>query len=89
MVMLLGSLAHNVLIWARRWLSTEAPGFARFGILRLVRDLLQISGFSEADPNGSITQIVLNRAALYADELAKAFEALLKSQRVTIRLGVT
>jgi hypothetical protein len=32
---------------------------------------------------------VLNRAALYADELAKAFEALLKSQRVTIRLGVT
>ncbi|MBA3438393.1 MAG: hypothetical protein H0T92_00800, partial [Pyrinomonadaceae bacterium] len=39
MVMLLGTLAHNVLIWTRRWLSAEAPKLASFGVLRLVRDV--------------------------------------------------
>jgi len=79
----------NALVWARRWLSTEAPAFARFGIVRLVRVVLQISGFSKADPSGSITEIVLNRSALYADGTAKAFKELLKPQHVGIELSIT
>src|SRR5207244_7236548 len=37
MVMLLGSLAHNVIVWASRWLA--APKLRHYGILRMVRDV--------------------------------------------------
>ncbi len=30
-------LAHNLLIWARRWLTLLCPKIAKFGRLRLVR----------------------------------------------------
>jgi hypothetical protein len=43
MLVLLGSLAHNVVVWARRWLSS--PPIQRYGVLRLVRDVFHISGF--------------------------------------------
>jgi hypothetical protein len=48
MVMLLNSLAHNVLVWARDWLADEVPKLARFGTLRLVRDVLSVSGRSNS-----------------------------------------
>ncbi len=44
MLVLLNQLAHNVLMWARHWLTEVAPKLARFGILRMVRDLLSVSG---------------------------------------------
>lgn len=47
MVALLGQLAHNVLVWAKRWLSGEAPKLRRYGVRRLVRDVLAVSGFVE------------------------------------------
>jgi hypothetical protein len=43
-LVLLNQLAHNVLMWARNWLTEAAPKLARFGILRLVRDLMSVSG---------------------------------------------
>jgi len=45
MVMLLGQLAHNVVVWARQWLSQSDAKLARFGVLRLVRDVFSTSGF--------------------------------------------
>jgi hypothetical protein len=39
MVMLLNMLAHNVLVWARRWLAALLPQIERYGLLRLVRDV--------------------------------------------------
>src|SRR5207245_3555521 len=41
MVMLLGTLAHNVVIWARQWLTQDAAPskLRRYGILRMVRDV--------------------------------------------------
>jgi hypothetical protein len=47
MVMLLGSLAHNILVWSRRWLSADTPRLAKFGALRMIRDLFHISGLVE------------------------------------------
>jgi hypothetical protein len=44
MLVQLASLAHNVLIWARSWLSEGAPQVVEYGLKRLVRDLLSISG---------------------------------------------
>jgi hypothetical protein len=46
MVMLLGSLAHNIIVWSRRWLTAEAPRLARYGALRIVRDLFQVAACS-------------------------------------------
>jgi hypothetical protein len=36
-LILLGSLAHNVVVWARRWLS--CPKIQHYGPLRMVRDV--------------------------------------------------
>ncbi len=48
MVMLLGTLAHNVVIWARQWLTeAAAPSKLRhYGILRMVRDVFHESRLS-------------------------------------------
>jgi hypothetical protein len=57
MLMLLGSLAHNVIVWAREWLNAAAqPEQAQptslpcreplphYGPLRMVRDVFHLSG---------------------------------------------
>ena len=44
MVSLLNSLAHNLIVWSRRWLSAELPKIKEYGLLRLVRDVFQVSG---------------------------------------------
>jgi len=46
MVMLLGSLAHNIIVWSRRWLAAEVPRLARFwckthGDHQILRQMLQ------------------------------------------------
>jgi hypothetical protein len=47
MLVLLNVLAHNVLVWAKGWLAEEAPRLNRYGTLRMVRDLMSISGLIE------------------------------------------
>jgi hypothetical protein len=44
LVVLLGQWAHNVLIWARRWLARGAPRLASFGIVRLVQEVCAVPG---------------------------------------------
>lgn len=44
MLILLAQLAHNLIIWARGWLSEKAPKLAGYGIKRWVRDLLSMKG---------------------------------------------
>src|SRR5262245_31696299 len=63
-VMLLGSLAHNLIVWARRWLARESAVFTQYGIKRLVRDLFQISGLAEFDAEGKLRRLTLNEAAM-------------------------
>jgi hypothetical protein len=87
MLVLLNQLAHNVLLWARNWLTEVSPKLARFGILRLVRDLMSVSGMIESDQrNSSITRIVLNRAAPLASGFLNALRALLLPQHVSVIL---
>jgi hypothetical protein len=89
MLMLLGTLAHNVLVWARRWLAPRCPALARYGLLRLVRDVGQISGFLRFDASGRITQVVLNCAAPLAPHLAAAWGVLLADDSIAVSLGET
>ena len=87
MLVLLNQLAHNVLMWARHLLTEAAPKLARFGILRMVRDLMSVSGKIEINArNGSIKRITLNRAAPLASGFFNALRALLLPQHVSIIL---
>jgi Transposase DDE domain group 1 len=87
MLVLLNQLAHNVLMWARNWLTESAPKLARLGILRLVRDLLSVSGMIELNQrNSSIRRVVINRAAPLTSGFFNALRALLLPQHVVIIL---
>ncbi len=89
MVMLLGTLAHNVVVWAKRWLVAAAPKLNRYGVPRLVRDVFQVSGFLELEATGLIKRIVLNRMSALARHCAKSLQTLLKREQVRVILGET
>jgi hypothetical protein len=89
MVMLLGSLAHNIIVWSRRWLTADAPRFAKYGALRIVRDLFHISGLVEFDGAGHILRITLNKAAPLVREITAALAKLLSATGVEIKVGAT
>ena len=79
---MLGTLAHNVLVWAERCLTPAAPRLAGYGALRPVRDVLGISGFVEFALDATATRIVLNKGAPQAGYLAAAFRSLLRPQQI-------
>ncbi len=87
MVMQLGSLAHNVIIWARRWMAS--PALRQYGILRMVRDVFHISGFLVTDALGQVVQLVLNQAAPLAPALVDPLCVLLARTHVAVNLGQT
>ena len=87
MVMLLGSLAHNVTIWAHHWLAS--PTLQHYGTLRMVRDVFHISGFLLIDACGQVAQIVLNQAAPLAPALVHPLRKLLLCAHVAVNLGQT
>src|SRR6266487_3695805 len=86
-VMLLGSLAHNVIVWARYWLAS--PALQHYGTLRMVRDVFHISGFLLTDACGQVTQLVLNQAAPLASALVRPLRELLACAQVAVNLGQT
>ncbi len=91
MVMLLGTLAHNVVIWARQWLTQDAAPskLRRYGILRMVRDVFHVSGFLVLDALGQIVQIVLNQAAPLAPILVESLRVLLAPIHIAVNSGET
>jgi hypothetical protein len=60
MLVLLGQLAHDEIIWTRNALAQADPHFQKYGIQRTVRDVLQIDGRIVIDADGQIRNIVLN-----------------------------
>ena len=89
MVVQLNSLAHNLIVWSRRWLSVATPKLREYGFLRLVRDAFQVSGLVELDARGKVIKIVLNQMAAWAKSCISALKALLKPERVSVILGET
>jgi hypothetical protein len=87
MLMLLGSLAHNVVVWARHWLAS--PTLHHYGTVRMVRDVFHISGFLLIDACGQVVQIVLNQAAPLASALVDPLRKLLLCAQVAVNLGQT
>lgn len=104
MLLLLGSLAQNVVVWAHDWLTTSAMAsppqagqeavpssdpLPHYGPLRMVRDVFHISGFLCFDPSGHLFEIVLNRDALLAHRILSSLRQLLAPMHVAINLGKT
>src|SRR5258706_7662872 len=87
MLMLLGSLAHNVIVWARHWLTS--PTLHHYGTVRMVRDVFHSSGFLLIDACGQVVQIVLNQAAPLASALVDPLRKLLLCAQVAVNLGPT
>ena len=89
MLSLLEVLAHNILVWARRWLAPRCPKIAQFGLLRLVRDAFRMNGFVIQDQEAHIIKIVFNQADPLAREMQAGFAALFAQQHLAIILGET
>ncbi len=73
----------------RGWLSQVSPKLTGFGLLRLVRDVLGVSGFVELTMPGAIIRIVLNENSGLARRCLTAFRHLLRPQRVSVQLDGT
>ncbi len=85
-VVLLEALAHNILVWARGWLAATCSRIARWGILRWVRDVLQINGLIVFHAATAV-QIVLNKGDPLAKELCSGLANLLAPEQVAVTLG--
>jgi hypothetical protein len=89
MVVLLSALAHNVIVWARRWLAPHESKVRKYGMKRMVRDIFHISGFVMRNASGRIVQILLNERAPLVRGLSRSLDVLLRPQRVAVIWGQT
>jgi hypothetical protein len=83
----LEALAHNTLVWVRRWLTPYCPRLEHWGMLRLVRDVCHMSGLILLDQSGHILQIMLNQAEPLAKELSVGLTSILTQEQIAVILG--
>src|SRR5262245_27161032 len=88
-VVAFGVLAHNVLVWAKRWLQPHVQGITRFGVKRLVRAVFGIGGLVQLDARGQVSGLVLNQANRLSRWLLTGLAVLASSAKVTSSLGET
>lgn len=69
MLVYLAQLAFNLLTWVRNELGQHWPELKKYGLLRLVRDVMQIVGKVQLDDQGRLLSIRLNKD----HPLAKSF----------------
>jgi hypothetical protein len=93
LLMLLGTLAHNLLIWARRWLCRTSPQVAgrlrHYGIKRMLRDLYHISGVLSFDRHGRLRVITLQSSSSLAHLILVPLQKLLALSRIAVILDKT
>ena len=87
MLTLLEALAHNILVWARRWLAPLCPRVARFGMLRLVRDAFHMNGLIFFDQSAQVLKFLFHQADPLATELHAGFARLFAHEHVAFSLG--
>ena len=86
LVILLMELAHNVLIWSRRWLAPHAPHLAGCGIVRLIQEVWAIPGRVKL-VDGEPLHFRLKREHPRARDLVSGFRPLLLSSQSLAFLG--
>lgn len=92
-LMLLGTLAHNLVNWSRRWLAQTSPEAAHhlqhYGMKRIIRDLYHIRGFLHFDAQGRLDAITLCSASPLAKLLLVPLRHLLAPSSITVILDKT
>lgn len=71
---------------ARTWLSPGYPDVQNLGILRLVHDVLQVTGFAAFDADGRLVQVAFNSLDPLAHKLIAAWQSLLAPLDVVVTL---
>jgi len=61
MLILLAQLAYNLIVWVRQQLVRHRPDFSHFGMLRMTRDVFQIPGKIQFDPQGQACKVTLSK----------------------------
>jgi hypothetical protein len=93
LLMLLGTLAHNLLVWSRLWLSRTSPQVAgrlrHYGMKRMLRDLYHISGSLSFDRHGRLCVITLQSSSSLAKLMHGALHKLLSPSHIAVILGKT
>jgi hypothetical protein len=82
----LNALAHNLIVWSRRWLAQAWDKIANLGILRMVRDVFHLPGLIHFRRDGSIERITLQQADPFACGLCVGLPPLLATLHVAINL---
>lgn len=77
MVVLLLELAHNILIWARAWLSEHAPHLHDYGVVRLIGQVWAIPGRVKLTEQAGVVRVRLRREHPRAREVCQGFLPLL------------
>ncbi len=75
-VILLLQVAHNVLLWARQWLSQAAPRLQEYGIVRLIGQVWAIPGRVKLTEKG-LARVRLRREHPRARDMGRGFRPLL------------
>jgi hypothetical protein len=92
-LMLLGTLAHNLVIWSRRWLAAASPEAAQrlrhYGIKRIIRDLYHMSGSLSFDAQGRLYAIRLNSASSLTKLMLLPLRQLLAPSSIVVNLDKT
>jgi len=86
MVVQLNALAHNLIVWSRRWLAQAWDKVGNLGVLRMIRDVFHLSGLVHFRADGSIERITLHDADPFASGLCAGLLPLLAPLHVAVNL---
>jgi hypothetical protein len=86
LVVLLVQLAHNILLWARTWLSKHAPRLHQFGIVRLIGQVWAIAGRIKLTDKG-VQRVRLRRAHPRSRDVCSGFRPLLTNSHIEVVMG--
>jgi hypothetical protein len=87
LVVLLVQLAHNILIWARFWLSQYAPRLRDYGIVRLIGQVWAIPGRVKLTEQEGVVRVRLRREHPRARDVCQGFLPLLPQRQTLVALG--
>jgi len=86
MLILLGQLAHDLVIWNRNALAEVTPSFAKYGIQRMIRDVYGIAGEIRFDADGKV-HITLRENHRLAKSVLAGFKNWLADDDLSLNLG--
>jgi len=87
LVVLLVQLAHNILLWARSWLSQQVPRLQEYGIVRLVQQVWAIPGRVKLTEQEGVVRVRLRRDHPRARDVCQGFLPLLPQRQTLVMLA--